>query len=140
MLFTRSNQYLLLYALFEEFGYSGVEVEFLSCCGVCDAQFVGVEAYTTCGVCFCVVFFVACYGCTFPLEVGAYLVFLACYKDFTPGDAIRESVRKTKGNVVDIFFFKLGFLPWFLLCPLVFPIFYVVPYYKQSVTCFFLRR
>ncbi len=68
------------------------------------------------------------------------MFFLASYKDFTPGDAIRESVRKTKENVVDIFLFKLGFLPWFLLCLLVFPAFYVIPYYKQSVTCFFLRR
>ncbi|MBE6820628.1 MAG: DUF975 family protein [Ruminococcaceae bacterium] len=68
------------------------------------------------------------------------MFFLACYKDFTPGDALRESVRKTKGNVTDIFLFKLGFLPWFLLCLLVLPAFYVVPYYKQSVTCFFLRR
>lgn len=68
------------------------------------------------------------------------MFFLSCYKDFTPGDAIRESVRKTKGNEVDIFLFKLGFLPWFLLCLLVLPLFYVVPYYKQSVTCFFLRR
>lgn len=68
------------------------------------------------------------------------MFFLACYKDFTPGDAIRESVRKTKGNVIDIFLFKFGFLPWFLLCLFVLPAFYVIPYYKQSVTCFFLRR
>ena len=68
------------------------------------------------------------------------MFFLACYKDFTPGDAIRESVRKTKENSVDIFLFKLGFLPWFLLCLLVLPAFYVIPYYKQSVTCFFLCR
>lgn len=68
------------------------------------------------------------------------MFFLACYKDFTPVDAINESIRKTKGNSVDIFLFKFGFSPWFLLCLLVFPMFYVIPYYKQSVTCFFLRR
>ena len=68
------------------------------------------------------------------------MFFLACYKDFTPADAIRESVRKTKACAAEIFLFKLSFLPWFLLCLLVLPAFYVVPYYKQSVTCFFLRR
>ncbi len=66
------------------------------------------------------------------------MFFLACYKDFTPGDAIRESVRKTKGNVVDIFFFKLGFLPWFFLCIGIVPSLFVIPYYKQSITCRFL--
>ncbi|MBR4858263.1 MAG: hypothetical protein IKU08_03670 [Clostridia bacterium] len=68
------------------------------------------------------------------------MFFLACYKDFTPADAIRESVRRTKDCVAEIFLFKLSFLPWFLLCLLVLPAFYVIPYYKQSVTCFFLRR
>ena len=68
------------------------------------------------------------------------IFFLACYKDFTPADAIRESVRRTKDCATEIFLFKLSFLPWFLLCLLVLPAFYVIPYYKQSVTCFFLRR
>ncbi len=68
------------------------------------------------------------------------LFFLACYKDFTAADAIKESIRKTKNCAAKIFFFKSGFLPWFLLCLLVFPVFYVVPYYKQSVTCLFLGR
>ncbi len=81
---------------------------------------------------------------------GFYLVFiqryskawfyLACYKDFTAADAIAESIRKTKGKCADILFFKLGFAPWFLLCILVFPAFYVIPYYKQSITCLFLSR
>lgn len=66
--------------------------------------------------------------------------FLACYGDFTAGDAIKESVRKTQNKLAYIFFFKLSFAPWFLLCIGILPAFYVVPYYKQSVTCLFLSR
>lgn len=67
-------------------------------------------------------------------------LFLACYKDFTAADAIKESVRKTRNKLADIFFFKLGFIGHFLLCFGILPAFYVVPYYKQSVTCYFLSR
>ncbi len=66
--------------------------------------------------------------------------YLACYKDFTAVDAIRESVRKSKNSMTEIFLFKLSFAPWLLLCLLVLPAFYVIPYYKQSVTCRFLSR
>lgn len=66
--------------------------------------------------------------------------YLACYKDFTVSDAIAESIKRTKSKNADILFFKIGFAPWFLLCALVFPAFYVIPYYKQSVTCLFLSR
>ena len=66
--------------------------------------------------------------------------FLACYRDFAAADAIKESVRKTQNKLADIFFFKLGFVPLFLLCAGVLPAFYIVPYYKQSVTCYFLSR
>lgn len=82
--------------------------------------------------------------------IGFYLFFtqryskawfyLACYKDFTVSDAIAESIKRTKGKYGDILFFKLGFFPWFLLCILIFPAFYVIPYYKQSITCLFLSR
>lgn len=66
--------------------------------------------------------------------------YLACYRNFSPLDAIRESVRKTQGICGDILLFKLGFLPWFLLCIAVLPALYVIPYYKQSLTCLFLSR
>lgn len=66
--------------------------------------------------------------------------YLACYRDFSAGDAVRESVRKTRDRLSQTFFFKLSFLPWFLLCAAVFPAFYVIPYYKQSVTCLYLSR
>lgn len=68
------------------------------------------------------------------------MFYLACYKDFTAGDAINESVRKTKNSLAEIFLFKLGFVPWMLLCVLVLPAMFVIPYYKQSVTCLFLGR
>ncbi len=66
--------------------------------------------------------------------------YLACYRNFSPADAIRESVRKTQGICGDILLFKLGFLPWFLLCMGILPALYVIPYYKQSLTCLFLSR
>lgn len=68
------------------------------------------------------------------------MFYLACYKDFSVSDAIRESIRKTQNRLSEIFFFKLSFLPWLLLCIGVLPALYVIPYYKQSVTCFFLSR
>ncbi|MBR5561967.1 MAG: hypothetical protein IKW12_02345 [Clostridia bacterium] len=68
------------------------------------------------------------------------MFYLACYKDFTVAEAISESIKRTKEKCADILLFKLGFAPWFLLCLLIFPVFFVVPYYKQSVTCLFLSR
>lgn len=68
------------------------------------------------------------------------MFYLACYKDFTVTEAISESIKRTKDKCADILFFKLGFVPWFLLCVLIFPAFFVIPYYKQSITCLFLSR
>ncbi len=68
------------------------------------------------------------------------IFFLACYKDFTVSDAISESIKRTKDKNAEILFFKLGFLPWLLLCIGISPAFFVIPYYKQSVTCYFLSR
>lgn len=68
------------------------------------------------------------------------MFYLACYRDFSAGDAIRESVRKSKNSMTEIFLFKLSFAPWLFLCLLILPAFFVIPYYKQSVTCYFLSR
>lgn len=68
------------------------------------------------------------------------MFYLACYKDFGIADALRESIKRTEGRAVEILFFKLGFAPWLLLCAGILPALYVIPYYKQSVTCFFLSR
>lgn len=66
--------------------------------------------------------------------------YLACYENFTPRDAVCESIRKTEGKLCETLIFKLSFLPWFLLCLAVFPAFFVIPYYKQSLTCRYLDR
>ncbi len=68
------------------------------------------------------------------------MFYLASYKDFSAGEAIKESVRKTRDNLFDILLFKLSFLPWLVLCLGILPALYVIPYYKQSVTCLFLSR
>ncbi|MBQ8762829.1 MAG: hypothetical protein IJZ07_01845 [Clostridia bacterium] len=65
--------------------------------------------------------------------------YLACYKDFGIFDAIGESIRKTEGRLTDILLFKLGFLPWILLCLGIVPMLFVIPYYKQSLMCYFLN-
>ncbi len=66
--------------------------------------------------------------------------YLACYKDFSPFDAIGESVRKTRDSLVEILLFKLGFLPWFLLCIGIVPMLFVIPYYKQSMILYFINK
>lgn len=66
--------------------------------------------------------------------------YLACYKDFSAFDAIRESVRKTRDDLLDILIMKLGFLPWFLLCFAVVPMLFVIPYYKQSIVLYFIKK
>lgn len=68
------------------------------------------------------------------------MFYLACYKDLTAGEAIGESVRKTRGRLAEIFLFKFSFVPWLLLCAGIVPALFVVPYYKQSVTCYFLNN
>ncbi|HZJ78801.1 MAG TPA: DUF975 family protein [Clostridia bacterium] len=46
-------------------------------------------------------------------------------------DAIKRSTTLTQGRCLKIFMFKLSFMPWFLLCSVLFPVAYVWPYYKQ---------
>ncbi len=66
------------------------------------------------------------------------MFYLACYKELSVLDAIKESVRKTRGKHGKTLIFKLSFLPWFLLCLGIAPALFVIPYYKQSITCRFL--
>ncbi len=47
-------------------------------------------------------------------------------------EAIRLSVRYTKGNILTIAGLYLSFLPWFALCVFVLPLFYVLPYLNAS--------
>lgn len=50
--------------------------------------------------------------------------------------AMRESRIKMTGREWRFLLFKLSFFPWFLSCVLIFPLFYVVPYYLQSCACY----
>lgn len=94
--------------------------------------------------------FLICISVLTVAGIGFYSVFiqrysksafyLACYEDFSVFDAIGESVRKTRGSLCEILFFKLGFLPWFLLCIGIVPMLFVIPYYKQSLTLYFLNK
>lgn len=64
--------------------------------------------------------------------------YLAAYGGISAKEAISLSVRKSAGEATKIFLFKLSFLPWLLLCAAVLPSLYIIPYYKQSITCRFL--
>ncbi len=66
--------------------------------------------------------------------------YLACFKDMKIFEAIEESVKKTQNMLSEIMLFKLGFIPWFLLCIGIAPALFVIPYYKQSITCYFLNN
>lgn len=68
------------------------------------------------------------------------LFYLACFKDISVFEAIEESVKKTGNRLAEIALFKLGFLPWFLISLGVAPALFVIPYYKQSITCYFLNN
>ena len=47
-------------------------------------------------------------------------------------DAVSQSKILMNGRMKKTAGFKLSFMPWFILCAAVFPIYYVWPYYKQS--------
>lgn len=65
---------------------------------------------------------------------------LAAYPALSVADCIKLSVRKGEKKAADLLRFKLGFLPWILACIAIFPLLYVVPYYKQSLTCWFKQE
>lgn len=54
--------------------------------------------------------------------------------------AYNHSINMTKNSVHKICLFKLSFLPWWLLCALIFPAFYVWGYYKQSLAVLAYRN
>lgn len=51
-------------------------------------------------------------------------------------DAVSQSKILMNGRMKKTAGFKLSFMPWFILCAAVFPIYYVWPYYKQSCAVF----
>lgn len=46
--------------------------------------------------------------------------------------AIKQSKNLLDGHIYEIVRFKLSFLPWFFSCIFIFPVFYFLPYYKES--------
>ncbi len=71
----------------------------------------------------------------------AYAPFLlAAFPSLSVSDCIRLSIQKSEKKAADLLRFKLGFLPWLPVCVAIFPLLYVVPYYKQSLTCFFKQE
>ena len=65
---------------------------------------------------------------------------LAAYPELTVGECIRQSKEKWTEKAAELLRFKLGFLPWLFACVAIFPLLYVIPYYKQSLTCRFVTR
>lgn len=61
---------------------------------------------------------------------------LADNQNISASAALRESALLMDGMAGRTLRFKLSFWPWFLLCVLVFPIYYVWPYYKQACACY----
>jgi len=57
---------------------------------------------------------------------------LARYPALQPREALRKSIVIMDEHCLQALLFKLSFSPWFLLCLLVFPVFYVWPYYQQA--------
>lgn len=94
------------------------------------AVFAGIAVLAVAGIFFWLVFI---------QRYSKAMFYLACYKDLTAAEAIGESVRKTRGKIAEIFLFKFSFAPWLLLCAGIVPALFVVPYYKQSITCYFLN-
>ena len=65
---------------------------------------------------------------------------LAAYPDLSVSECIRLSKEKWAEKAAELLRFKLGFLPWLFVCVAIFPLLYVIPYYKQSLTCRFVTR
>ena len=66
--------------------------------------------------------------------------FLAAYPSLTVGDCIELSKVQSEEKAAELLRFKLGFLGWIPLCVAIFPLLYLIPYYKQSLTCLFVTR
>lgn len=65
---------------------------------------------------------------------------IAAYPDLSVGECIKLSKEKWTEKAAELLCFKLGFLPWLFACVAIFPLLYVIPYYKQSLTCRFVTR
>lgn len=64
---------------------------------------------------------------------------LADNPDMTAGEALKESMRITKGHKGQLFVLGLSFIPWYLLGMITFGIafIYVVPYISTTIANFY---
>lgn len=65
---------------------------------------------------------------------------LAAYPSLSAADAVKLSRMRPNGEDRKIVLFKLSFLPWFAACIFILPLPFVLLYYKQSITCYFMSR
>ncbi len=65
---------------------------------------------------------------------------LAAYPSLSVTDAVKLSRMRPNGEDRKIALFKLSFLPWFIACIFILPLPFVILYYKQSITCYFMSR
>ncbi len=68
------------------------------------------------------------------------MFFLAAYPLLSAKEALKLSCRDDEKSDRRLTAFKASFLPWFIACLFILPIPFVVSYYKQSITCYFLSR
>lgn len=59
------------------------------------------------------------------------------HPDMSGIDALMASKDMMYGHKMDLFKLWLSFIPWFLLCVLVIPALYVIPYFTASITAFY---
>lgn len=65
---------------------------------------------------------------------------LAAYPSLAVGECIELSRVQGEEKAAELLRFKIGFLKWIPLCVAIFPLLYLIPYYKQSLTCRFVTR
>lgn len=63
---------------------------------------------------------------------------VAAHPHLTARAAISMSRKKVRGSRFALLTFRLSFLPWLALCIFGFPVFYLWPYYRQSLACYVL--
>ena len=51
--------------------------------------------------------------------------------------AVKASMDMMKGHKMELFKLELSFIPWFIACVLVLPLFYVIPYYTATITAYY---
>jgi uncharacterized membrane protein len=52
-------------------------------------------------------------------------------------DALMASKEMMQGHKMELLTLQLSFIPWFLLCVLVIPALYVVPYYSATMAAYY---